>query len=88
MAPASRVLNYDPDALPVNPSTPEGAIKVESPFFSGRVLIYVKDLPGAPAGVFDGQKRRSLVAVQARCILHAVLFYPMIWMYSLGFYFV
>jgi hypothetical protein len=67
MAPGSRVLNYDPDDLPVNCSTAEGALKVESPFFSGRVLVYVKDVPGAPAQVFGRQKRRSLVAMQARC---------------------
>lgn len=42
-------------------------IPFESQQFKGQAAIYIAGLPSAPAGLFKGQKRRTLVVVQVRC---------------------
>lgn len=45
---------------------PRSAIELDTPLFSGRACVWVRDLPGAPARLFEGRRRRTLVTVQGR----------------------
>lgn len=56
-----RILNADPAHLPVNCGTP---IEFSSDSFAGRACVYIRGLPGSPAAVFDGLKRRTVMVVQ------------------------
>lgn len=41
-------------------------IRISSPSFEGQAVIYIKGLPSSPPNLFEGSKRKSMIAVQGR----------------------
>ena len=61
----TEVLNKDMDRnnLPINWSTP---IEFESPYFKGRIVVYIAGLENSPDSIFAGRRRQLQTVVQGR----------------------
>lgn len=42
------------------------AVTINGPLFNGKACIYIRGLPSAPANLFQGSKRQSLIVIQGR----------------------
>lgn len=61
----TEILNADMDQnnLPINGNTP---IEFESPYFKGRMVVYIAGLDDSPDSIFAGRRRRLQTVVQGR----------------------
>lgn len=50
--------------VPIN--NPEAVFEVETPLFSGKVVLLLRNLRNTPKGVFDGKLRQMQLTVQVR----------------------